>query len=78
MSMKLLEQIFKQRHEFLRRNLTPTVVLVPSEMRHQLLGEAFDYYGVVNHKPNNSIGVMGMRVVFSHDIHHLEVLMGID
>ena len=76
--MKLLEQIGRQRYEFLRRNLTPTVVLVPYEVRHQLLGEAFDTYGIVNHKPNDRIGVMGMRVVFSHDIARVEVLMGIE
>ena len=76
--MTLLEQIARQRHEFLRQQLTPTVVLVPFEMRHQLLGEAFDTYGIADHKPNNRIGVMGMRVVFSQDVSRLEVLMGID
>lgn len=74
----LLEQIYHQRTEFLRRNLTPTTVLVPFELRYQLLGEAFDRYGIAKHEPGNKIGVMGLRVVFSDDVAQLEVLAGLD
>ena len=74
----LLEQIYRQRHEFLRRDLRPAVVLLPYEMRYQLLGEIADTYGFIDHKPDNRVSVMGMRVVFSHDVNHLEVLAGIE
>ena len=74
----LLEQIHQKKVEFLRRDLKPTVVLVPFKMRHQLLGEAFDTYGIANHEPKNKIGVMGLRVVFSDDVVRLEVLTGLE
>lgn len=72
--MSLIEQIYKQRIEFLRRQMEPAVIVAPYELRHQLIGEAVDHFGSYNFDSLSNLHILGMAVMFSHDCKRLEVL----
>lgn len=75
--MSLVEEIYRQRNEFLVRNLTPTVVVAPYSRRHELLGEALDRFGPPNFLAGiRNLHILGLRVMFSHECENLQVLGG--
>lgn len=61
--MSLLEEAYRQRVEFLQRNVTePDVILIPMDKEYEFIGEVS-----VKHIPvvdRRRLWVMGMRCVF--------------
>ena len=73
--MRMLEDIARQRAWFLQRDLRPSRLLCPLSLRHQLLGECAEQYLVDYRNGVDKLNVMGLRVVFSHDVSAVEVAM---
>ena len=73
--MKLLEQVLRQRAEFLRRDLRPNRVICPLSLRYEFLGEFYESFAPPTALDDKSLYVAGMRVVFTDSQPVLEVAL---
>ena len=75
--MSLLEEAYRQRAEFLRRNLgAPDLILVPYDKQFEFIGEVS-----VKHTPvvdRNTLNVMGMRVLWVESVRKMMVCQSAD
>lgn len=62
--MSLIEAVYRQRVEFLRRDLSePDMLLVPYDKKHKLLGEIWEAFHPDMRSLDN-ISLMGMRLIY--------------
>jgi len=76
--MNLIERVYHQRIEFLRRNIKePDILLVLYGERHRLLGEIADKYSPITLFPDR-VTLMGMRLIYVEGLKEVTVALTAD